>query len=244
MPNEKIRRSMKNIKMLRPLQSAINIVSLQVYAQSGPIKSERLLEFIHDCLKQTTIPLQDIIVPNGTPIGYISQEKFSASIPQDGWLCFNPNIIPCFYLIPNDVVKDKYRFVSRNADDSRVLNTPNQELSKFRENKLAEFDAIMQIAKTGLEILAKQEGKIFTESLFIARSHTRLREYVNYRGLFVVWLKENTDIDYKTMSIFLNRDHSTLVEAFRSYTYLRTIDPVIKVLWESYNTIMQSLINK
>jgi hypothetical protein len=235
---------MKNIKMLRPLRSAINVAALQVYAQSGVIKSEYLLGFIHDCLKQTTIPLQDIIVPNGTPIGYISQEKFSANIPQDGWLCFNPNTIPCFYLIPNDVVKDKYKFVSRITNDSRVLNTPNQELSEFRKNKIAEFDAIMQIAKTGLEILAKQENIIFTESLFIARSHIRLREYVNYRGLFVVWLKENTSIDYKTMSIFLNRDHSTLVEAFRSYVYLRTIDPVVKVLWENYSAIMQSLITK
>ena len=243
MSNERIRRLMNsNIRHLRRTRSAINVTAVQVQAQTGMIKSEQLLEFIQDCLKQTAISLRDVIVPNGTPIGYISHEAFSASIIQDGWLCFNPDTIPCFYLIPDAVVKDKY-IVSRVTDDSRVLK-PNQELSDYRKNQLEKFGTILQCAKTGLELLAEKEGKIFTESLFIARSHTRLREYVNYRGLFVLWLKENTDIDYKTMAVYLNRDHSTLVDTFRFYVYLRTIDPIVKVLWEKYSAIMQSIATK
>lgn len=233
------------VRHLIPMDSKKGVKALQVQAQTGFIQSKKILTFIEDCLESIKLPLEDLLTLSSIPIGYSKELGFRSTINQDSWLCFNPDFTPCFYLISDEVALNKYIIKSRITNDSGVLNIPEKRINEFRKNKLIEFSQSLQLAKKGIELLVEKEGKVFMDTYFINQDRIiKPREYVNYRGLFVVWLRENTKIDYETIAAYLNRDHTTLIYSFKEYGNLKNIDSEVKRLWISYNTIMQSLLDK
>lgn len=202
-----------------------------VQAGNGVIISNRLINFVNDCL-------QLISGNSAVKLGIRSPIKLRgasiiANIPQDSWLCFNPLVSPHFFTVPDDVFKKLFK-----VDNSAKMST-EEDLNK---KELETFNKMFELTIKGLEELSIKRKINFDTKLFF--STCRYRRYVIYRALMVIWLKDNSDIPYRLIGYYLKRDHSTLTNLVQTYREFIKTEKETGEMWQEYCSIMSGLIKQ